>query len=1409
MSRVLVRFLVAVCLLALPGEVFGQSHTLSGTVFGGGSPLPNTLVEALSNGTTTVAGSSTTNGSGQYSITLPDATYDLRVTPPAGSGFGQEVIQDVVVAAGIPPRDIILLASASSVTGTVRGYGGQPVANARVSFYTNSTGTFLGAAATDTAGHYSFNASGTVRVELMRDFVGTASPYVPVSWNYSRYGIVIAGAMTLDFDLPVVQVSGTVTGSNGPPLAGVIVQGSNYRYDSQSNSNSNASNTTNASGQYSMLLLTGTTSLTAQPPNGSGFSAESHPNLNVTADTGHDFVLQPASAVTGTVRGYGGQPVANARVSFYTNSTGTFLGAANTDAAGHYSFNASGTVRVELMRNFVGTTSPYVPVSWNYSRYGIVISGAMTLDFDLPVVQVSGTVTGANGTPLASVIVQGSNYRYDSQSNSNSNGSNTTNASGQYSMLLLTGTTSLTAQPPNGSDFSAESHPNLNVAADTVHDFVLQPASAVTGTVRGYGGQPVANARVSFYTNSTGTFLGAASTDAAGHYSFNASGTVRVELMRDFVGTASPYVPVSWNYSRYDIVISGAMTLDFDLPVVKVSGAATDSNGAPVPNVVIQGNNYRYDPQSNSNSNGSNATNLNGQYSFLLFIGTTSITIQPPAASGFTSVSLSGLSLTQDLTQTIVLQRPDLSPPQIVAGPVVVHLSDTSVSISWTTNEAASSTVDYGTLGLTSNVTDTTLSTNHAVTLVGLDPVTTYLFRVGSKDKGGNGPTVSSQGTFTTQAAPGDITPPVITAGPTVASVNQTTAIIEWTTDEPASTRVEFGTDNMLGMVVNGPLGRFEQPHTVTLNGLAPETTYFARVTSADPDDNSTSSSLFSFTTLAVPDTTPPVITSGPSVLSKTDTKITIVWETNEPATSGVSYNDGVRFDVIADTTLTRTHQITLSGLSPQTTYSIRVSSTDAAGNGPTLSAPANATTNATPDTTAPVIANLQVTSITTSSATVSWTTNEAANSQVTYGRTSGGLDNSVANVSSVFTHSMTLTGLSDGATYYLSVSSTDAAGNTANSAESSFRTESAFVDMPPTAPGPITAPLAPTNAATYTVSWGASVDDIGITGYDLLRNGDTVASVSGATTMVDESGLGEGSYAYQVRATDTAGHTALSGTVTVVIDRTPPMIEVPASFSVNAVGTGASVEYAVSTTDSVDPHVLAVCQPLSGSTLPVGTTVVQCTAGDRAGNVGDASFSVIVRDVTPPALTLPSPMVVEASSASGAVVTFAATAVDLIDGPVDVTCVPATGETFPIGTTTVECTAADAAQNTATGQFVVTVLDTTAPVLASIIPSQASLSPPNHQLIRVSFAAVASDAVGASCSIISATSSEADNGTGDGDTANDVQIAGALQADLRAERDPKNGGRIYTISVRCTDPAGNVSATKSATVIVPKSQGK
>lgn len=53
---------------------------------------------------------------------------------------------------------------------------------------------------------------------------------------------------------------------------------------------------------------------------------------------------------------------------------------------------------------------------------------------------------------------------------------------------------------------------------------------------------------------------------------------------------------------------------------------------------------------------------------------------------------------------------------------------------------------------------------------------------------------------------------------------------------------------------------------------------------------------------------------------------------------------------------------------------------------------------------------------------------------------------------------------------------------------------------------------------------------------------------------------------------------------------------------------------------------------------------------------------------------------------------TFAATATDLVDGSVAVTCIPASGGTFAPGTTTVNCSATDSHGNTATGSFTVTV---------------------------------------------------------------------------------------------------------------------
>lgn len=250
-----------------------------------------------------------------------------------------------------------------------------------------------------------------------------------------------------------------------------------------------------------------------------------------------------------------------------------------------------------------------------------------------------------------------------------------------------------------------------------------------------------------------------------------------------------------------------------------------------------------------------------------------------------------------------------------------------------------------------------------------------------------------------------------------------------------------------------------------------------------------------------------------------------------------------------------------------------------------------------------------------------------------------------------------------------------------------------------------------------------------------------------------------------------------------------PPVLTLPPNIVEEATSAaGAVVNYTVTATNDG----VVSCSPASGSTFAIGTTTVNCSATNAAGSA-TGSFLVTVRDTTAPMLVLPSPITTEATSASGAMVTFVATATDLVSGSVVVTCVPPSGSTFPIGTTTVNCSASDAAGNPATGSFTVTVRDSTPPVVHSITATPGTLWPPNHKLVEVALTVNATDAVDPSpvSTILSVSSSQPINGTGDGDTAPDWYITGSLTLQLRAERSG-NVERIYTITVQTVDSSGN-----------------
>jgi len=152
-----------------------------------------------------------------------------------------------------------------------------------------------------------------------------------------------------------------------------------------------------------------------------------------------------------------------------------------------------------------------------------------------------------------------------------------------------------------------------------------------------------------------------------------------------------------------------------------------------------------------------------------------------------------------------------------------------------------------------------------------------------------------------------------------------------------------------------------------------------------------------------------------------------------------------------------------------------------------------------------------------------------------------------------------------------------------------------------------------------------------------------------------------------------------------------------------NAAASSFSITVVFAPVTEEEPTV--TCSPVSGSTFPLGTTTVTCTARDACEGVAESSFTIKVQGTVPPTLLVPSDAEIKATSTTGAAVTFGATAADVVDPAPDVTCFPASGSFLPTGTTTVTCTAADFSGNTATGSFTVTItpMDTTPPVLQGL----------------------------------------------------------------------------------------------------------
>src|SRR3990172_8741052 len=168
----------------------------------------------------------------------------------------------------------------------------------------------------------------------------------------------------------------------------------------------------------------------------------------------------------------------------------------------------------------------------------------------------------------------------------------------------------------------------------------------------------------------------------------------------------------------------------------------------------------------------------------------------------------------------------------------------------------------------------------------------------------------------------------------------------------------------------------------------------------------------------------------------------------------------------------------------------------------------------------------------------------------------------------------------------------------------------------------------------------------------------------------------------------------------------------------------GEVVTFITSVLDLVDGSLTPICTPPSGSLFAIGDTTVSCTATDAHLNIGINSFTVTISDTTAPTVTVPSDITIEATGPSGEVVTFTASASDLVDGSLTPICAPPSGSIFAIGDTTVSCDASDVHSNIGNDSFMVTVQDTTAPVV--IVPSDMTVEATGPSGAVVNFTALA-----------------------------------------------------------------------------------
>ncbi|QWF82711.1 fibronectin type III domain-containing protein [Amycolatopsis sp. CA-230715] len=453
--------------------------------------------------------------------------------------------------------------------------------------------------------------------------------------------------------------------------------------------------------------------------------------------------------------------------------------------------------------------------------------------------------------------------------------------------------------------------------------------------------------------------------------------------------------------------------------------------------------------------------------------------------------------------------------------------------------------------------------------------------------------------TFTVTEA-GDTVAPSAPGAVTVGDVTSNSVALSWgaATDNVGVTGYDVYQGTTLVKSVTGT--------SATIDGLAPDTDYSFTVKAKDAAGNiSPATAAVTAHTTKAPDTQAPTVPGNLHATGTTQTSVALAWDASSDNV-GVTGYDVYQGDTLAKTVTGTT--ATIDGLTADTEYTFTVVAKDAAGNKSTASAAAKAKTQAAADTQAPTApGNLHATGTAQSSVGLAW---DASTDNV--GVTEYDVYQGDTLAKTVTGTTATVDGLTPDTEYTFTVVAKDAAGNKSPaSAPVTARTATTPDTEAPSAPAGLA--TSDVTQSSVALSWTASTDNVGVTGYDVYQGTNLVKTVTGTTATVD--GLTpDTDYSFTVVAKDAAGNKSPASAAATAHTKAAPDTQAPTVpgdlHSTGATQTSVTLAWTAST-DNVG---------VTGYDVYQGTNLVKTVTGTTATVEGltadtEYTFTVVAKD--------------------------------------------------------------------------------------------------------------------------------------------------------------------------------------------------